>query len=235
VRLDTRPGGYVLEIDPTTVDASRFERAVTASGTEADAARRLALLDGALELWWGRPLGEFEGTAWADREPTWLEALRLQALQRRCDALIDLGRAGEAAAQLEGLVRIHPLDERFWALLMLALCRSGRQADAIRADQQARHQLLDGLGIEPGEELVDLEHRILAHDLTLGALPEPIAPTSAANPGPDQEPRAVVTLLFTDIEGSTRLWADCPDEMPGALEHHDALLDEAVANTAAGW
>jgi hypothetical protein len=107
-----------------TVDASRFEGAVTASGTEADAARRLALLDGALELWRGRPLGEFEGTAWADREATWLEALRLEALQRRCDALIDLGRAGEAAAQLEGLVRIHPLDERFWALLMLALYRS---------------------------------------------------------------------------------------------------------------
>jgi predicted ATPase/class 3 adenylate cyclase/DNA-binding SARP family transcriptional activator len=229
VRLDTRPGGYVLEVDPTTVDASRFERAVTAAGTEADAARRLALLDGALELWRGRPLGEFEGTVWADREATWLEALRLQALQRRCDALIDLGRAGEAAAQLEGLVRIHPLDERFWALLMLALYRSGRQADAIRAYQQARHQLLEGLGIEPGEELVDLEHRILAHDPTLGALPAPVALTSAPNPGPDQEPRTVVTLLFTDIEGSTRLWADCPDEMPGALEHHDALLDEAVA------
>jgi hypothetical protein len=87
-------GGYVLEVDPTTVDASRFERAVTASGTEADAARRLALHDGALELWRGRPLGEFEGTAWADREATWLEALRLPALQRRCDPRIDLGRAG---------------------------------------------------------------------------------------------------------------------------------------------
>jgi predicted ATPase/class 3 adenylate cyclase len=229
VRLDTRPGGYVLEVDAAAVDASRFERAVTASGPEADPLRRLELLDGALEMWRGPPLGEFEGAAWADREATWLEALHLQALQRRCDTLIELGRAGEAAAELETLVRTHPLDERFWALLMLALYRSGRQADAIRAYQQARLQLVEGLGIEPGQQLVDLEHRILDHDPTLGGSPAPPAPAAApAPPGDQREQGTVVTLLFTDIEESTRLWADFPEAMPGALERHDALLDQAV-------
>jgi predicted ATPase/DNA-binding SARP family transcriptional activator/class 3 adenylate cyclase len=223
VRLDTRPGGYVLEVDPAAVDASRFERAVTASGTEADPVRRLALLDGALELWRGRPLGEFEGTVWADREATWLEALRLQALQRRCDALIDVGRAGEAAAQLEGLVRIHPLDERFWALLMLALYRSGRQADAIRAYQQARHQLLDELGIEPGQELVDLEHRILDHDPTLGATAPARAPLDGHG-GPDAWPSGVVTFVMTDIEGSTRMLRRLGRRYDDVIDRHDELL-----------
>jgi predicted ATPase/DNA-binding SARP family transcriptional activator len=223
VRIETGPGGYVLEVDPAAVDASRFERAVTASGTEADPVRRLALLDGALELWRGPPLAEFEGAAWADREATWLEALHVQALQRRCDILIELGRAGEAAAQLETLVRTHPLDERFWALLMLALYRSGRQADAIRAYQQARLQLVDELGIEPGQELGDLEHRILAHDPTLDA-PAHARTTLDGHSAPGILPSGVVTFVMTDIEGSTRMMRRLGERYDDVIDRHDALL-----------
>ena len=175
-----------------------------------------------------RRWGSSQAHGWADREATWLEALHLQALQRRYDALLDLGPAGEAAAELEGLVRIHPLDERFWAHLMLALYRSGRQADAIRAYQQARRHLVDELGIEPGAELVELEHRILDHDLTLVAPLDPIALTSAANPGPEQGHAQSSPLLFTDIEEHAPV-GRLPRRDAGCARAPRALLDEAVA------
>ena len=94
---------------------------------------------------------------------------------------------GRRLAELEHLVRAHPLDERLWAQLMLALYRSGRQADALGAYQQARRHLVDELGIEPGPELADLEHRILGHDPTLG-FPGAQRAEVAANPGPTGAP-----------------------------------------------
>jgi DNA-binding SARP family transcriptional activator len=126
--LETQPGGYVLELDAAAVDARRFEWAVTAAGAEHDPDRRLAVLDEALMSWRGSPLREFAGAGWADREAARLEALHIQALQRRFDTLMDLDRAGEAAAELGMLVRAHPFDERLWAQFMLALYQSGRQA-----------------------------------------------------------------------------------------------------------
>src|SRR5690606_28849497 len=102
-----------------------------------------------------------------DREARRLEAVHVQALHLRFDALLDLGREGEAVAELEHTAPAHPLDERFWAQLMLALYRTGRQADALGAYQQVRRQLVDELGIEPGPELVELEQRILDHDPSL--------------------------------------------------------------------
>jgi DNA-binding SARP family transcriptional activator len=204
--LVTRPGGYALEIDSADVDAYRFEQAATAAGTEPAPGRRLALIDEALELWRGPPLGEFAGAGWADREATRLEALHLQALQHRCDSLMDLNRAAEAVAGLEPLVRANPLNERLWAQLMLALYRNGRQADALGAYQQARRHLVDELGIEPGPQLAQLELRILAHDPTL-ADPSPTVASSAGT----------AAFLFCDLVGSTallsRLGDDAGDEM----------------------
>jgi DNA-binding SARP family transcriptional activator len=207
--LTTRPGGYVLEIDHGDVDAYRFERAVTAASAEHDPARRLARVDGGLELWRGPPLGEFAGTGWADREAARLEALHLQVLQGRFDALIDLDHADDAVAELEELVRGHPLDEKLWVQLMLALYRSGRQADALAAYQQARRQLVDELGIEPGPALAKLEHRILAHDPTLA--------TRSVSPGHVASGTVTATFLFCDLVGSTalltRLGDDAGDEV----------------------
>ncbi|MGH9252552.1 MAG: AfsR/SARP family transcriptional regulator, partial [Acidimicrobiales bacterium] len=167
--LGTTPGGYMLEVDLGDVDACRFEQEVSAASAQPDAAQRLAMIDEALVLSRGPPLGEFAGAGWADREARRLEALHLQAQQCRYGALMELGRAREAVAELEVLVSAHPLDEMLWAQLMLALYRSGRQADALGAYQQARSHLVDELGIEPGPELAELEHRILEHDPTLVA------------------------------------------------------------------
>jgi predicted ATPase/DNA-binding SARP family transcriptional activator len=219
--LDTRPGGYVLEIAPTDVDAQRFERAVSAASQMPEPARRLAGLDEALAWWRGPPLAEFAGAGWADQEARRLDAIRLDALKRRHDALLALGRAAEAVTALEPLVHLHPLDEGLWAQLMLALYRIGRQSDALRAYQRARSNLAQDLGIEPGHELADVERRILDHDPTL------VFPAERGEVTLGQDPK--LTFLFTDIEESTRLWADFPDTMARALEAHDAILDDAVA------
>ena len=228
--LETRAGGYVFKVEPVQVDAFRFERAITVAGAESDPGRRLAVLDEALGWWRGPPLGEFTGAAWADREARRLDALCHQARQRRYDALLDLDRAGEAVGELELLVGAHPFDERFWAQLMLALYRSGRQGDALGAYQHARRHLVDELGIEPGPELVDLEHRILDHDPTLatpthvrGAVDQPRVGASSATDG--WYPR---TFLLTDIVDSVSLWERDPAGMSEAVARHDALVHDAV-------
>jgi predicted ATPase/DNA-binding SARP family transcriptional activator/class 3 adenylate cyclase len=232
VSLKTRPGGYELEVDPEDVDAFRFEKAVTAAGGQPDPARRLAMLDEAFASWRGPPLREFVGAEWADREATRLEALHLQALQRRYDTLLDLDRAGDAVAELETLVHAHHLDERLWAQLMLALYRSGRQADALAAYQQARRHLVDELGIEPGPELADLEHRILEHDPTLATRtvsPIGVDEHSARASGTGGwYPR---TFLLTDIVDSVALWERDPAQMSQAVARHDTIIEDAVSAT----
>jgi predicted ATPase/DNA-binding SARP family transcriptional activator len=228
--LETRPGGYVLEIEPGDVDAYRFEQAINTAGSEPDPARRLAALDGALRLWRGPPLGEFAGAGWADREATRLETRHLQALQHRYDALIALDRAREAAGELELLVSAHPLDERLWTQFMLALYRSGRQSDALAAYQLARRHLIDELGIEPGPELADLEHRILSHDPTLAG-PTHRRATTDEHGAPAERttdrwyPR---TFLLTDIVGSVSLWERDPAAMSQVVARQDAIIQEAV-------
>jgi DNA-binding SARP family transcriptional activator/tetratricopeptide (TPR) repeat protein len=229
--LRTRPGGYVLEVDRADVDAYRFERAVAAVSAEPDPAGRLSTVDDALELWRGPPLSEFAGVGWADPEAVRLEALHLEALQHRYDALMDLDRAGETVAELEALASAHGLNERLWAQLMLALYRSGRQADALGAYQRARRHLVDELGIEPGPELAELEHRILNHDATLtgptdrtasAAMRRGVARATAAT----WYPR---TFLLTDIVASVSLWERDPEAMSQAVARHDTILQDAVS------
>jgi DNA-binding SARP family transcriptional activator len=207
--LTTQPGGYVLEVDPGDIDAYPFAQGLVAAGAEDDRARRLEMLDEALALWRGRPLREFAGAGWADREAIRLEALQLEGLQRRYDTLLDLDRAADAIADLETLVQVHPLDEKLWAQLMLALYRSGRQADALAAYQQARRHLVDEFGIEPGPELAGLEYRVLAQDPTLVV--------RANSPVNVVSGTVTATFLFCDLVGSTalltRLGDDAGDEV----------------------
>jgi predicted ATPase/DNA-binding SARP family transcriptional activator len=233
--LQTRPGGYVLEVDPGDIDAYRFEQGLVAAGAEGDPRRRLEMLDATLELWRGAPLGEFAGVGWADREATRLEALHLQALQGRYDALIDLDRAREVVAELELLVSAHPLDETLWAQLLIALYRSGRQADALGAYQQARRHLVDELGIEPGPQLAELEHRILGHDPTLTAasgspvvVEDKRVRVSAAT-GDVSPPTGTITFLFTDQEQSSSLWEANPKAMDQAVSRHDAMVRSIIS------
>jgi WD40 repeat protein/DNA-binding SARP family transcriptional activator len=165
--LVTRQPGYLLRVTPEALDATRFEE-LAAAGRRAlgDGSVNLAgsLLREALGLWRGQAFEEFLDTDVGAAESDRLAELRLAAVEDRIEADLRLGRHRELVAELEGLVRQQPLRERLWAQLMLALYRSGRQADALFAYQRARSVLVEELGIDPGAELRRLQTAILAQD-----------------------------------------------------------------------
>jgi predicted ATPase/DNA-binding SARP family transcriptional activator len=168
--LETAPPGYRLTVDTDAIDLFEFvrlsEEGRTALST-GDAARAADTLRNALALWRGAPLADLPWEPFAQAEIVRLEELRLTAQEDRIDADLALGRHGQLVGELEGLVAEHPLRERLRAQLMLALYRSGRQADALAVYQRARRTLVDELGIEPTESLRQLERAILAHDPSL--------------------------------------------------------------------
>jgi DNA-binding SARP family transcriptional activator/class 3 adenylate cyclase len=184
--LRTHAPGYRLEVPPERVDLYRFERlrADAQLGLEqgriAEAAR--ALRDG-LALWRGSPLAEFDSEPFARLEGARLEELRLATLEERIDADLELGRHADLVGELETLVARHPLRERFLEQLMLALYRSGRQADALAVFRERRRALSDELGIEPSQALRDLELRILRHDPLLGPPAEAVRHSMRRRPG----------------------------------------------------
>lgn len=164
--LSTRASGYTLEVDSAAFDLTRFETLVkTARGSPA--AERAALLREALGLWRGPALADLESETFAQGEIQRLEGLRLAALEERLEAELDIRPDGELVTQLETLVRDNPLRERPRALLMLALYRTGRQADALTAYHEGRRVLVDELGIEPGPELQALYGSILRQERSL--------------------------------------------------------------------
>ena len=178
----------MLDVDPDSTDVGRFERKAQV-GLDAVAAGRPSMaasaLHDALAEWRGPALlGVGESPVLA-AEATRLELRRLQVLEQRLAADLALGRAASVVDELEALVAGNGLNERFWAQLMLALYRSGRQADALHAYQRARHELLEELGLDPGPELRELEAAILAQDPAL-ALPADQRRVSRhdASPGP---------------------------------------------------
>ena len=162
----TGPGGYELRVEADGVDLHRFERLVR-EAREAEPAAAAQGLREALALWRGPALAEFAYESWAQGEIGRLGELRLSALQDRIDADLALGRAGELVGELERLVAEHPLSERLRGQLMLALYRSGRQAEALDAYRAARVTLVEQLGIEPGSALRSLERAILGQDPAL--------------------------------------------------------------------
>jgi DNA-binding SARP family transcriptional activator/DNA-binding beta-propeller fold protein YncE len=173
----TRAPGYVLRVEPEAVDARRFEslledgRRTLAAGDAAEAAE---ILRAGLGLWRGRPLDEFAYEPFAEGEIARLQELRLRALDERIEADLALGRHADLAGELERLVAEHPLRERPRAQLMLALYRSGRQAEALQAYQDGRRLLGDELGLEPGAALQRLEKQILTQDPALEPPPRAV-------------------------------------------------------------
>jgi DNA-binding SARP family transcriptional activator len=162
----TQEPGYVIRVRPDELDLFRFERLVEEAqraGPE-DAAR---LLREALALWRGPALADVAHESFAQAEIVRLEELRLVALERRVDADMARGHYQELVAELERLVREHPLRERLREQLMVALYGSGRQADALDAYRQARRLLVNELGVEPSPSLQELERAILQHDPAL--------------------------------------------------------------------
>jgi predicted ATPase/DNA-binding SARP family transcriptional activator len=174
----TRPPGYVLDVAPDCVDIVRFSR-LSAKGREALAAGEAEpaarTLEEALALWRGDALAEFAYDEFARAEATRLEEERMGVAEDRVEANLACGRHGQLVAELEALVAEEPLRERRRGQLMLALYRSGRQADALRQYQDARRTLGDELGLEPGPELRRLEAAMLANDPALD-LPDRVAP-----------------------------------------------------------
>jgi len=179
--LETTPAGYRLAIDPGAVDLFEFER-LTQAGRSAltigDAAGAAETLRRALDLWRGSP------TDLPQLEALRLEELRLTALEDRTDAELALGRHVQLVGELEHLVAEQPLRERVRGQLMLALYRSGRQADALAVYQRARRTLVEELGIEPGESLRKLERAILEQDPALNVHPAATARRIPTPPTP---------------------------------------------------
>jgi len=181
--LVTKAPGYMLVVKPGELDADQFSRCVeegrrALAATNPRAAAR-KLLDG-LALWRGPALADFALDSFAQNETARLEETRVSALEERIEADLALGRHAELVGELESLVAAHPLRERLRGQLMLALYRSGRQAEALDAYRDARRTLVDQLGLEPGPALQQLERAILAHDAAL-APPPPVEEEDGAD------------------------------------------------------
>lgn len=165
-RLETRSPGYVLRVDDGELDLHSFE-ALVGRARSAPPAEACVLLGDALALWRGPPLADFTFDGFARVEIARLDEMRLAALEDRFEAELARGGHRQLVGQLEALVVEHPLRERLREQLMLALYRSGRQADALERYQTGRRVLVHELGIEPGRALRDLHEAILRQDRML--------------------------------------------------------------------
>ncbi len=183
--LVTRPPGYVLRVGPDELDLARFERLV-GEARAAERATGAEKLRDALALWRGSPLADLAFESFFSVEIARLEELRVAALEERIETDLALGRHAELVPELESLVVEHPLRERLHGQLMLALYRSGRQAEALEAYRRTRELLVEELGLEPGEELKRLEKAILSHDPAL-EVAAPSVRTAAAPERPMSE------------------------------------------------
>ena len=164
--IRTAPSAYELRADAGSFDLFRFEELVATART-ASPARANGMLREALSLWRGPPLAEFAYEPWAQPEIDRLEELRLEVLQGRIESDLALGASAELVPELELLVGQYPLREGPRAQLMLALYRSGRQAEALAAYRDARRSLVETQGIEPALALRQLERAILDQDPAL--------------------------------------------------------------------
>src|SRR5262244_3651732 len=177
-RIATRADGYLIAVAAGELDLARFE---ALRGQAAQCARAgrwaeaSAALHEALALWRGQPLADVPSDVLARRELPRLAEARLQATEDRIEADLQLGRHGDLIAGLRQLTEAEPLRERLHELLMLALYRAGRQADALAVYRQARATLVGELGIEPGPALRGLHQQMLAGDPALAAAAGPAA------------------------------------------------------------
>jgi DNA-binding SARP family transcriptional activator/ABC-type glycerol-3-phosphate transport system substrate-binding protein len=174
-RIEGRPPGYVLLLSPDELDAERFERLLReARFANGSPGRAGNLLREALALWTGPAFADLSFEPSLAGEIARLDELRLQALEERIAADLAEGRHGEVIGELESLTRELPLRERLWELLMLALYRARRPADALGAFERAREELSRELGVDPSADLRRLHERILREDPDLDLEGEPL-------------------------------------------------------------
>jgi DNA-binding SARP family transcriptional activator len=186
--LVTKPPGYALAITPDQVDLTRFRHLVASARATPEPVQRATMMREALDLWRGAPLADFEFEPFAQSEIARLKEERLAVVEERIDADLEAGRHAEIVGEVEALVDRHPTRERLRAHLMLALYRSGRQAEALDVYQGARRALVDQLGIEPGRDLQQLHGEILRQDAGLRA-------PDSAPPAEDHFDEVLRTLL----------------------------------------
>jgi predicted ATPase/DNA-binding SARP family transcriptional activator len=173
-RIGTHPAGYQLEVDPDELDITRFEHLVVTGRqalTRNSAQTALAAFDRALNLWRSPALAEFRSEPFAAGERARLEELRISAHEGRFDALLALGLHAKTVVELQSVAAEHPLRQGLQAQLMLALYRSGRQAEASDVFQRLLSRLRDELSMEPGPDLQMLLRQILTHDSALQVAP----------------------------------------------------------------
>ena len=223
-QIVSHEGGYQLAVEADWVDLNRFERLVEES-READGSARLEKLQEALALWRGPALADLLYEPFAVEEAARLEELHVSALEELADAELSVGEGPELVERLEELVAEHPYRERMRGQLMLALYRSGRQAEALECYRQARETLVGELGIEPGSALRELEQAVLRHDPSL----EP--PLREERP-PIAERRKIVAVLFAELRFAETLDPELRREMSlGTLRHVQAVLEAHGAAT----
>jgi predicted ATPase/DNA-binding SARP family transcriptional activator len=196
--LATLDGGYRLSVEPGALDRERFETAASEGRsllTAGDPERAADRLRAALAEWRGTPFGDLSDEPFARLEVMRLHELRVTVVEDRVEADLAAGRHRELIGELETLIATEGFRERLWGQLMLALYRSGRQADALAAYRRVRAQLVEELGIEPGPELAQLHDAILAHDARIDIRPlvtqstSPPSPSGSARPPGSQSPR----------------------------------------------
>ena len=179
-QIVARPPGYVFEPGTAWIDSRCFETLLTEARSIDDAAERAKRVGEALSLWRGPAFGEFAHHDWARAEAVRLDELKLSATEELVEARLAIGDHGELVGELEGLVTAHPLRERFWLQLAVALYRGGRHAESLRRLGAFRSLLRDQLGLDFSVAARELESRILAQDETLLGPPPPNSASSRA-------------------------------------------------------
>lgn len=232
--LLTRAPGYVLELAPGALDIDRFAQLRAEAHESADDEERALLLHEALMLWRDAPLAELQAEPFFAAAVAQLEKLRLSALEERIDADLALGRHAALAPELDALVAEYPYRERLRAQLMLALYRSGRQADALEAYRAGRRVLRDELGLDPSKELRDLEAAILHQDAGLILVPEHDPDEGQAPPPPSSSwPRraTVVVAIAVALVAATVALAIARDgPSPVAVPPNSVAVIDADTN-----
>ncbi|MDQ1670405.1 MAG: hypothetical protein QOE40_2466 [Actinomycetota bacterium] len=195
--------GYALEVDPSAVDALTVTQLADQAATRlvvGDLAGTVAATSGALGMFRGDVVLPDAGNGdWLVPHRARLEEVRLGLVEDQVAARVQLGAGREVIAELEGLVVLHPLRERMWELLVTALYRAGRQADALATYQRVRSQLSDELGLDPGPQLQRLEQQVLVQDPMLGVSVRPSG-TSVPDPPVGNLPSLSAALVGRDTE-----------------------------------
>jgi DNA-binding SARP family transcriptional activator/serine/threonine protein kinase/WD40 repeat protein len=207
---------YLLDCTDARIDAAAFEDLCMRAAAIDDPERAATTLREALSLWRGHAYADVEANGHLDGEVTRLSEMRVAALESRIDADMRTGRHRDVVGELDALTAEYPYRESLRALQMIALYRSGRQAEALRVYTRTREVLVEGLGIDPSPELKDLERRVLAQDRDL-----------LINVAPTVQRRAVLVVDLDDAG-----WRD-PWERETAYASRDDEL-EAVAASEGG-